>query len=252
MKQKLGIIQSRGLGDLVIALPIADYYYKQDWEIYWPIAQEFFPHMESAAPWVNWIPMKTDPQGQYFYNIPLECLNQIGMNEIIPLYQSLTNHPEFTQTAYFQHTKFDQYKYIRAQVPFHHKWQLKHCISRNYQREQTLYNKLVTNPEYCIIHLNGSDHTADFDRSIIPEHWQIIEIKDQTDIIWNWLTILEKAQSLILVDSVFANIVDQLGIGDDIYFLPRSHIQLTPTLLHNWTWLENTRLPQHTQIFRSN
>ena len=35
--KKLGIIQTRGLGDIHIALPIAFFYKKKGFEIYWPI-----------------------------------------------------------------------------------------------------------------------------------------------------------------------------------------------------------------------
>jgi hypothetical protein len=40
-----------------------------------------------------------------------------------------------------------------------------------------------------------------------------------------------------MVDSVYANIVDQLGLGDDRYFIQRSHIGLTPVQGQHWTWL---------------
>jgi len=96
---------------------------------------------------------------------------------------------------------------------------------------------VVSNPNYVVIHLEGSDHRADFDRTIIPAEWQQIEITNQTACLWDWLKILEGAQSLIMVDSVFANIVDQLGIGEDRYFIQRSHIGLTPVQGQHWTWL---------------
>jgi hypothetical protein len=78
---------------------------------------------------------------------------------------------------------------------------------------------------------------------MVPSDWQIIEITPSiTNNVFDWLTILERAQSLILVDSVFANIVDQMNIGDDRYFIPRSHIGLTPVLGNHWTWLDNPNM----------
>jgi len=53
----------------------------------------------------------------------------------------------------------------------------------------------------------------------------------------DWLGVIEGAQSLIMVDSVYANLVDQLGLGDDRYFIQRSHVGLTPVLGQHWTWL---------------
>ena len=235
-KTKLGIIQSRGLGDLVIALPIAGYYRDLGYEIYWPISEEFYSSMHKAAPWVHWIPVKTD-HGPFFYDVPMQKLADLGVSEVICLYQALTGHPEFSAEKYFQFTKFDQYKYIKANVPFKNKWRLREYIQRDYVREHALFDKLVSNENYVAVHRKGSDFSVNVDLSIVPAGWQVIEITEQTDCIFDWLVILEKAQSLILVDSVFANLVDQLEIGDDRYFIQRSHIGLTPVLGGNWTWL---------------
>lgn len=236
MSKKLGIIQSRGLGDIVISLPIAGHYHKQGWEIYWPVLAQFLPSVEKNIPWIKWIPVPFDTPGKFFYEVPLERLKNFKCDEILPLYQALTNQ-KFHEEKYFQYTKFDQYKYIRAGVPFLDKWRLAEFITRDTAREQALYDRVVQNENYVVVHLEGSDHRATYDPSIVPEGWQTIEITEQTDCIWDWLMVLERAQSLILVDSVFANIVDQMNIGEDRYFIQRSHIGLTPVQGQDWTWL---------------
>lgn len=233
--KRLGIIQSRGLGDLIIALPIARWYADQGWDIHWPICEEFYPSMKQGAPWVKWIPIPADT-GAFFYDVPMQRLKNFKCDEIICLYQALTGH-KFHEEKYFQHTKFDQYKYIKAEVPFNEKWNLAQCITRDPQREQALYDRLVTNPNYVVVHLEGSDHTATWDPAMVPEGWQTLYITPETDSIFDWLKILEGAQSLVMVDSVFANLVDQLAIGDDRYFIARSHIGLTPVQGQHWTWL---------------
>ena len=244
MAKKLGIIQTRGLGDIVIALPIANYYRNQGWDILWPIVDAWVEPMTKSVPWIKWIPIQPD-QGAFFYHTPLERLKNFKCDEILPLYQALTGE-KFHEEAYFQHTSFDQYKYFRAAVPFLEKWRLNECITRDANREQTLYDRLVTNTDYVVVHLEGSDHRASWDPSMVPNDWQIIEITpDQTDNVFDWLTILERAQSLVLVDSVFANIVDQMNIGDDRYFIPRSHLGLTPVQGNHWTWLHNSNLPHN-------
>lgn len=237
MTKKLGIIQSRGLGDILIALPIARYYYQQGYSIHWPICSEFVAHFEGHCPWIKFHPVTTD-QGTFFYDQPIQILNNLGCDLILPLYQALTNH-KFHEEVYFQHTSFDQYKYIRAQVPFLNKWQLKDCITRDHPAEQLLYNKLVKNPKYAVVHLEGSDHRARFDESIIPPDWQTIYVTpEHTSSILNWLKILEGAESIVCVDSCMANLVDQMSIEGDLYFIPRSHIGLTPVQGQNWTWLK--------------
>ena len=238
MAKKLGIIQSRGLGDLIIALPIAKYYRDQGYDILWPVCTEFVSHMESVCAWVKWIPVPTDAQGKFFYDEPMARLKNFKCDEIICLYQSLSGHPEMTARPFFQIQKFDEYKYSVAGVPFHKKWTLCECIKRNEPREQALYDRLVTNPNYAVVHTKGSSYECTPDLSAIPEDWQIIHIDEATDSLFDWLKIIEGAQAGIFIDSIFSNLVDQLDIDIDKYWIPRSHIQLTPVLGSTWTILE--------------
>jgi hypothetical protein len=247
---KFGIIQSRGLGDIVITLPIADHYRQEGYDVYWPICDQFLPHVKDTVPWVKWIPIPTDTKGDFFYDEPVKRLRNFQVDEYICLYNSLTGHPELRNRPEFQIMKFDQYKYAVTGVPFLNKWRLPELITRDPVREQALWDRLVTNENYVVLHLNGSDHRADFDRSAIPPEWQTIEIESQSTCIFDWLQILEGAQSIVCVDSVFANLVDQMGIDNDLYLIPRSHIQLTPVLGQSWTVLEpSADVVKRTTIF---
>ena len=252
MAERIGIIQSRGLGDIVIALPIAGYYRDQGLEVYWPIGESFWPSVKDSAPWVHWIPIPED-HGPFFYEVPSQRLKNFKVTNTVCLYQSLSSHPEFQDRPEFQITGFDQIKYHIAGVPFLNKWRLAEYITRDPEREQALSRRLRDGRPYAIMHLNGSDHTAEFDTSIIPEDWQIIEIKDQTNCIFDWLSLLEGAEVIVAVDSVIANLVDQLGINKDVdcYFIPRSHIQLTPVLGNPWTVVDpGATVAQRIRIFR--
>ena len=248
-KKKLGIIQTRGLGDIIIALPIAKFYHDQGWHIHWPITDTWVEQLEHHAPWVKWIPVKADA-GPFFYDIPMERLKNFKCDEIICLYQALSGHPEFTREPYFQHTGFDQYKYIRAGVPFLNKWKLNECITRDAEREQAMYDKVVTSDKYVVTHLTASHSTAGFDSSIIPADWQIVPITND-GYIFDWLKVIEGAESIIMTDSVMSNLVDQLGLGTDRYYIPLNHIQLTPTFGHDWTWLDNPNLDPRVKIFQA-
>ena len=118
---KLGIIQSRGIGDIVIALPIAKHYADQGNEIYWPICEDFVSHFKDVAPWVNWMAVPVDATGEFFLNTPLERLASVGITEeddVIYLYQYLSSVPEKTDPDLFAMMKFDQYKYAAAGVAF--------------------------------------------------------------------------------------------------------------------------------------
>lgn len=240
MTQKLGIIQSRGLGDILIALPIAHYYYKQGWEIHWPICKEFYDSVKESASWVNWSSLETDKQGYFFYSSPLAYLQNRQCDEIICLYQSLNVVPELSAVPWFQIQHFDEFKYTKANVPFLEKWNLSDCITRNLDREQALFNKLVKNSNYYVTQFKGSTFVATPDLSAIPEDWQRIDVDENiTDNIFDWLTIVERSTALICIDSALSNLVDMLKLEvSDKYWIPRSHIHLTPVLGTSWTILD--------------
>lgn len=248
--KRLGIIQSRGIGDIVITLPIAKHYHDEGWEIYWPIADVFMDNVINHVPWVKWIPVPVDP-GAFFYDEPMKRLKNFKCDEFLPLYNALTGHPEFSGRPEFQYMKFDQYKYSVAGVPFVKKWTLADCITRDPVAEQALIDLVGTPEPYAVVHLEGSDFQAEFNYDMIPEDWQVIEIKqNMTPSVFNWIPILERAESIICVDSVISNMVDQMAIGTDRYFIPRSHIQLTPVLGQDWTIMEaSDEVKKRTTIF---
>jgi len=237
--QRLGIIQSRGCGDIIIALPIARHYYDQGYDIYWPICEEFLVNFKDHAPWVHWIPLATDPRGEFFYSEPRRRLQNLKCDEIICLYQSLNVVPELSQVPWFQIQKFDEFKYTRAAVPFRKKWTLSDCITRFSDREQAVHIRAVTQPLYYVTHLEGSNFTATPDLSALPPEWQRVDINSISGYsVFDWLKVIEGAQALICLDSVIANMVDQLDISVDKYWIPRSHIHLTPVLGSQWEILE--------------
>jgi len=240
----VGIVQSRGLGDIVIALPIAWHHYQQGSKVYWPICQPFIASMKSAAPWVHWIPIPVDPQGKFFADEPLKRLKNFGVKEenILWLYQYLSSTPEKTNMNWFSMMKFDQYKYAAAGLPFRLKWTLNSCITRDQAREQHLFNRLVKNSRYWVVHQKGSNFNYDIDTSAIDAECQIIEINEITNNIWDWLLILEKCEGMIMIDSVFANIVDQLDLNPsaDRYFMRRWNQGLdgVPVFNNEWTYVD--------------
>lgn len=246
--KKLGIIQSRGLGDLVIALPIAYYYYQQNYTIYWPVCEEFYNSMQSAAPYIHWIPVPTDPNGDFFVREPMRRLHnfQVPDENILWLYQYINVYPERTDLNLYAQMKFDQYKYARAELPFSLKWNLPYCITRNKQREQQLYNNLIKKPRYWVIQQHASDVDYQLDTTQIDPDCQIVEILPTTDNIWDWLLILEMAEGMILIDSVFANIVDQMNLNPnaDRYYVRKWNrgVDGNPVFLHEWTYL-NVEIP---------
>ena len=253
MTKKLGIIQSRGLGDIIIALPIALHYHEQGYHVHWPIVDTWVEQLSAQAPWVKWIPITSDA-GPFFYDIPMERLKNFKCDEIICLYQALTGHPEFIDEPWFQHTSFDQYKYIRAGLPFKDKLRLPECITRDTARESTLHDQVIgEDPSpYVVTHLSSSEQTVKYDPQIIPEGWRTIAISNRGRI-FDWIKIIEGSEAVIMTDSVFVNLVDGLDIqGPERYFIPQHHIQLSATLLGTWSYIHNPELKPQARLFGGN
>jgi hypothetical protein len=195
--------------------------------------------MRSAAPWVTWIPLKTDQRGDFFYTKAEVNLKYRECEQIVCLYQFLSSMPSLTDPDLFPILKFDQYKYAVAQVPLKDKLRLSECITRDTVAEDRVYNKVVRNhKQYIVVHTEGSDKKLDLDWSDAEaQGYQVIHIREGiTDNIFNWLKVLENAQSLYLIDSCFANMVDCLDMHRDKWFIRRSKMDLTPVLLSDWNY----------------
>lgn len=246
MTKSIGIIQSRGLGDLFIALPIALHYHEQGYAVHWPICREFMSTMTQCAPWVNWHSLTTDPRGEFFYAAAHDLLADQLCEEILCLYQFLSNMPQLSDPDLFPILKFDQYKYAVSGVPFRNKQRLAQCITRDPVAEAAVYQQVVRSSKYIVVHAQGSSARADLDWSDAESQgYQVIHIREGvTDNLVNWLKVIEGAESLYLLDSAVSNLVDGLDIHRDKWFIRRSKMDLTPVLLSDWQYFPVASLGQ--------
>lgn len=233
MARRLGIIQSRGIGDIIIALPIAKYYHDRGVEVYWPIDERFLPSFKDAVDYVRFIPFAFRPDLEGFLQKPMAMLKAIPCERIVTLYSYLSS-TLVSNKAFFGSLKFDEYKYAIAGVPFSEKWKL--SIRRDLAREAAFFDSMVKQDDYIVVHRKGSN----FDKNIvIPPSYkgmQVIELDEKSPNIFDWLTVLAKARALILLDSCFANLVEQLGFENEKTFILRSEVRFTPVLRGNWTY----------------
>jgi len=263
---KLGIIQLRGAGDCLIALPIAKYFYDKGYEIYWVIDAKFQKAFQYAAPYVNFLPLAVEEKtiqsnirNPYWFETPRQMLLDVGCNEVVSFpYEEILHFKKIgmpsrlidpvpiraKELGLSFHTTFDQFKYAATSVPFEQKWKLD--IRRNLKQEKELYNRLVWDRAgpYILAHTSGAMGRIKYDldlRSFAINiglgEAQIIEVSDLTDNIFDWTTLIEKSACFVGIDSFFVNLVEQLQMKIRKFFIRRSPTNFTPVLKESWDYL---------------
>jgi hypothetical protein len=158
---RIGLIQSGGIGDIIIALPIAKHFADQGHEVFWPVYDDCIAAFSAAAPYVQFLALE-GRDGPSRFPKPLALLRERSCDRIIPLASHIEMHPELVVSpALAGVMKFDQYKYAITGVPFREKWNLQ--IVRNKEREDRLFREVAPQGTFVVCHLRGSDFLADID-----------------------------------------------------------------------------------------
>ncbi len=240
---RIGIIQPARLGDVLICLPIARWYAREGNEVYWPLDTGLLPHFEASAPAENihYLPVKGPPD-RWQVNAT-EALEEYNCDRVIDLSFGLDGNLDSHAYRKFLAAglHFDAYKYQLAGVPLEEKWNFP--LRRNPEAEARVLTKLNPARPYIVQHLQGSSFHVTAD---LPSSWRrsydIIEIKPGLcENPFHLLSFLEQADRLIMVDSVFANLVDQAGFPQPKTFIERVHSSaLSPTLRGDWQRVKPT------------
>jgi len=233
---KIGLIQTRGIGDIIIAAPIAHYFIGQGHEVFWPVESNFYSFVQAAFPDIRFIPVYEEQTGyatvEYFLSQPKAELERRGCDTIFCLYSHLLDLDIIDKQLAWS-LKFDEYKYAITGVPFDQKWQL--SITRNLEREQALFERLAIHGHYIVIHDQGEGFKLDIQLpNDLLRDYQIVRISTLTDNPFDWLLVIERASMLLCVDSCFANLVEQLNFCSHKYLFLRSHTRGTPVFKNSW------------------
>jgi len=266
MTIKIGMIQLRGAGDCLIAVPIAKYLYNKGMELHWVIDEKFYTAFSYAVPYVKFYPLSVEEKtiqsnirNPYWFETPRQMLIDAGCEEVISFPYEETLHfdkigmpsriidPVAVRAKDLRlafHTTFDQFKYAVCNVPFKEKWKLD--IRRDLKREESFFNKVIKKKSkpYVVTHLTGAMGRIQYNldtkalvESLDMKNHEIIDITPLSDNIFDWLTILEKAACFIGIDSCYVNMIDQLNINIPKYFIRRSPLNFTPVLGNDWNYL---------------
>lgn len=229
--KKLTIILPGKIGDIIICLPIAKYYYDKGYTIYWPIYDFLISNFNKGhIDYVNFIPVN-------FLTSIEDSFTLAKKNQTDVLDLSFTSHGcwDNQNSKNFLSQKeipFDKFRYNLSKVDFNLKWSLH--INRDIKREKSLFGQIVKNEKFVVYQFKGSDteKRVQFDNK---NDMQLIEIQPYTDCVFDWIYTLEKSEYIVLIDSCFANIVEQLNLKNKKYFIKRSEYIKTPTLKNVWS-----------------
>lgn len=227
------IIQPGQLGDILILLPIAKKLVEEGYSVSWPVHQPFVKQLEQAVSFpITFVPVVTL---NYAESI------QHATGRIVDVHFGLPGQPKRTQEWIASGLTFDAYKYKLAGYPLDLKFTLANCINRNRTREEALFtlfqDRLGSLDDYCFVSNRTSDCPYDLSR-FLPKDKKHVFMTKETDSIFDWLLLMEKASSFVMVDSAPVNLAagmtfQQPGIRVWRGFCYNSE-RYYPQLLPNW------------------
>lgn len=203
--KKLGIIQPGKIGDIIICLPIAKWYADKGYEVVWPVDKNIINNFLGYIDYVNFLPIDFDCFAAHQVCFNNDCNKIIDLSFCIPGASPFNTENFLKQNVY----SFDEYKYMLADVPLEEKWKLQ--LNRNLEHEQQLIQSLNSDT-YILLQAASSDCK----RAISINSTSgaaIINIDHRTESIFDWIGAIERAQRIVLIESCFSNLVDQLSIA---------------------------------------
>lgn len=231
-KKKIGLIQPGRIGDIIICLPIAKYFFDRGYEVVWPV-QPCFASIFERAPYVNVIQLDSD---NLSYNSSKAFFEkEKGFERVIDLGIGFGKD---VGPWHASKLKFDEWKYAEAGVPIEEKYKL--FIRREPDQELELAKDLGLDnfrAGYIVTHSMSSFGKWNFR---IPDSVEIRPIDGYH--FFDWLLTIENAFQIYCVDSSICNLVNQLGIGIGKRFIKTWHdirpfqlaTILTPQLEGDW------------------
>ncbi|MFY9314196.1 MAG: hypothetical protein WAO95_01400 [Burkholderiales bacterium] len=229
---KIGLIQTAGLGDIVIALPIAKTFADAGHQVFWPVNEAYCRFLPEAAPYVTFIPVPRNEPVDFHLSFPRRELASRGCDRTFVLYNSLFDDSSMLERKdLVRFLKFDEYKYAVTGVPFAEKWRLQ--VTRNIEREKELHTSLGIGGAYICIHRQASNARVEFG---IPSEWrefQIVEV-DGRGTPFDWIYTFERAAKLVCIDSVFSNLIEQLNLPNEKHLFLRMPSPFCAVMKNGW------------------
>lgn len=135
--------------------------------------------------------------------------------------------------------KFDKSFYDQLEINFDKRW-FSFFVQRDYNREIDLYNKFNINNDFIFVH-DDSDRGMEIDHKYIQNKNVIKADRKKTNIIFDYLTILENAKEIHCIESSFLFLIDSFNFKGKLFnhrYARQYPENNTPSLKNNWTILD--------------
>ena len=204
MKEKICIIQTGRLGDTIIALPIAKYYYDKGYLVDWVIHER----IKNVFDYVDYV------------DEVIVVPNEVDIANSVPVAYSLIDIKKyqsvidlsigFPGSMVYKYTDpnfletFVHVKYYLANVDISEKWNFH--FTRKEDRENKLYDKLIER-DYILIHNSISDNNNP-QFSVESDYQKVYFEKVDEYEIFDWYKIILNAKEVYCIDSSLCNFID--------------------------------------------
>jgi DNA-directed RNA polymerase subunit RPC12/RpoP len=202
-QKTIGIVQPGRIGDIIIVLPIAKWYYDRGYRVIWPVCSEYFPLFDYVN-YVEPIDIGKDIVGSY--HKVLDTLRGKRVDRILDLGIGFGRKEDDWVSSKLH---FNEWKYKEAGVPIEERFNLQ--ITRNFVKECALGDFVsekygLNGHPYSVIHDDGTKGPYKFGNDGI----RVRHIEGFT--VFDWIGVIERAKHLYCVDSCVANLADQLQL----------------------------------------
>lgn len=150
------------------------------------------------------IPISND--NEVYQNITNENILRIGFENVGQIIQKFN-------------VGWDESFYRQINMPFKERWDSFNVL-RDSKREEKLFNKLnPDNLKFVLIHSTGSDGVNRINYNAIGKDLFVIEISPtNTNIIFDYLKLIEFAEEIHCIDSSFLHLVDSVKSSTNLFY----------------------------------
>jgi hypothetical protein len=246
---KLTIIQPGRIGDILLTLPIALYYYSRGYSIIWPISKDYIWFKE----YIKFLEVVEVGTMEPPYKKLVTDSKKYSEGKVLDLSIGFGDGKLDTEWK-SSNLSFDEWKYKKAEVPFEQRYNLPLCLSRNHKKEKDLLLGVVSRKinlteeiknkkptrRFITVHSSGTNRRF-FDFNIEEIHTKIRPINGYSVI--DWLSVLKNSQEIFTVDSCIGILVELFQMKPKYgrhfhkwteYYNDQQLRLLTPKISNDW------------------